>query len=72
VREILLAGEESQEWSTLLRNVVSDRAAQHRIASLKAVKDGTLSDRAFNLQLNLGAGDVCQRAQMIGQDNPDH
>src|SRR5918992_4240036 len=35
VRQILLAGEESYEGPALLRHLVTDRAAQHRIARLE-------------------------------------
>ena len=42
VGQVLLAGEKPDEWSTLLRDVISDCAAQHRIVGLERIKDRSL------------------------------
>jgi hypothetical protein len=42
VGQILLTGEESYERSAPLRDVVTERAAQHRIAGFEGIKDGAL------------------------------
>ena len=44
--KILLAGEEPHERPALLRDVVADRPAQHRIAGLERVEDRALRDRS--------------------------
>ena len=38
MRQILLAGEEAQERAPLLRNMIADGAAQHRVAGLERVE----------------------------------
>ena len=71
VRQILLAGEEPHERPALLRDVIADRAAQHRIAGLERVEDRALRDRALDVELHLAA-DVRQRPQMRRQHDSDH
>ena len=46
VRQILLAGEEADERPPLLRGVVANRSAQHRIACLQRVEHRALRRRA--------------------------
>src|SRR5712692_3286519 len=50
VGQILLAGEETQERPALLRDLVADRPAQHRIASLERVEDRPQRDWAVDLK----------------------
>jgi hypothetical protein len=50
VRQILLAGEEPHERSALLRYVVADCPAQHRIASLDRVKHRALRHQTLEVQ----------------------
>src|SRR5207244_8094441 len=69
--QILLAGEEPQHRPALLRDVVADRAAQHRIAGLERVEDRALRGLTLDLDLHL-ALDVRQRSQMWRQNAPDH
>jgi hypothetical protein len=68
---IPLAGEEPQEWSPLLRDMVTDCATQHRILTLERVDDRALGDRGRNLQLNL-AVNARQPPQMGRQYYPNH
>src|SRR5437016_4667764 len=53
VGQVLLAGEEPDERPALVRDVVADRAAQHRIAGLQRVEDRTLCDRASDIERHL-------------------
>ena len=66
-----LAGEEPQERPALLRDVVADRPAQHRIAGLERVEDRALRGRALDVELHL-AVDLRQRPQMIRKHDADH
>src|SRR5206468_11140747 len=69
--EILLAGEEPHEWPALLCDVVADRPAQHRIASLERVEDRALRGLALDVERHF-AVHVRQRAQMLRQPDSDH
>src|SRR5579885_1844638 len=69
--QILGAGEKPQERPPLLRDVVADRAAQHRIAGLERVENRTLRDLAFYIQPYLAAH-ARQRSQMRREDDADH
>jgi len=71
MRQIFLAGEEAQEGPPLLRDMISNRPAQHRVTSLKRVEHRALRDRAVDLKLNL-VTDVRQRTQMLRQYDADH
>src|SRR5437588_1644584 len=70
MRQILLAGEEAQERPALLRDLVADRPAQHRIAGLKRVENRPQRDRAVELELHLAAN-VRQRSQMLRKNDSD-
>ena len=69
--QILLAGEEPQEWPALQRDLIADRPAQHRIASLERVEDRSQRDRAVELKFYF-ASDVRQRSQMLRKYDSDH
>src|SRR5205823_5886545 len=69
--QIPLAGKEPQERTALERNVVANRAAQHRVPGLERVEDGRPGDRAANLELHLVAN-VGQGAQVRRKDDADH
>src|SRR6516164_6756964 len=71
MRQILLAGEEPQEWPPLLRDLVANRPAKHRIVCFDRVEDRALSHRALDFELHLGT-DMRQGPQMLRQDDPDH
>src|SRR5574341_934182 len=69
--QILLAGEEPQERSALLRDVVADRPAQHRIAGLERVEDRALRGRTLDVELHL-ASHAGQHPQMKWKQHSDH
>src|SRR5229473_1520827 len=58
--EVLLAGEEPQEWTALLHDVIADRAAQHGILCLECVEHCALRDLPLDVEFHLAA-DVRQR-----------
>src|SRR5882724_11514741 len=53
MRKILRASEESQERAALLRDVIANRASQHRVPRLQRVEDRALRDGALDLQLHV-------------------
>jgi hypothetical protein len=69
--QILTAGEEPQERSTLPSAVIADSPAQHRVRGLERVQDRTLCDLPLNLQLDIPA-DVSERSEMSRKHNRDH
>jgi hypothetical protein len=71
VRQILGAGEESQEWPALLRDMITDRSPQHRVGGLECVQDRALRNRSLNLHPHL-AVDLGQRSKMCRQRNSNH
>src|SRR5262245_43857756 len=71
VRQVLRAGEEAHEGASLLRNMVTDCSAQHRITGLEAVENRALRDFALHVQMDL-AGNARELAQMRWQRNADH
>ena len=71
VRPIFFAGEESQEWTPLKRDVIANRSAEHRVASLERVEDRPLRDRSDDLERNLIVH-ARERAEMHRQYYADH
>src|SRR2546427_12505718 len=69
--QVPLAGEESQERPALLRDMVADRPAQHRITTLERVQDRARGGVASDVELHLAA-DVRQRSQMDREYDSDH
>ena len=69
--QILGAGEEPHERPALLRDVIADGPAQHRIAGLQRVEHRALRDWPLHLKLHL-ARDVRQDPQMRRKLDPDH
>src|SRR4029077_7081504 len=69
--KILLAGEEPQKWPALLRYMVANRTAQHRINRFQRVDHGALRGRTLDVELHL-AGHVRQPAQVCWEHDPDH
>jgi hypothetical protein len=61
--EILSASKEPQERTPLLRDVVSDRTAQHWVPSFESVEDRALRDRARDVKLHFAAN-TRQRSQV--------
>lgn len=54
-----------------MRNVVADRAAQHRIAGFERVEDRALRKLPLNVERHL-AVDTRERPQMRWQHDADH
>src|SRR5260221_9213305 len=71
VGPILFAGEEAHEGAALVRDLVADGAAQHRIMGLEGVEHRALRHRTFDVEGHL-ALDMRQLAQMYGEDDADH
>src|SRR5208283_1938223 len=69
--QVLLASEEPQERSALLRDVVANRSAQHGIACLKRVEDRALRGLTLDVELHFAA-DVCERPQVWREYDTDH
>ncbi len=68
VRQIFLTGEEAQKGPTLLRDVIADRALQHRIGRLDRVEHRALRHRTFYLNFDF-VPDVRQRTKMLRKFN---
>jgi len=71
VRDRGVAGEEPHEWPSLLRDVIADRSAQHRIGRFERIEDGPLGHLTGDLDADL-AVDLRQLSQVSGEDDPDH
>src|SRR5690348_17802703 len=70
VGDVLLAGEKSQERAALLRGVVANRSAEHRVARLKSVESRAKRDRVFDFEFHFPIA-LRKRAQMCGQNDAD-
>ena len=71
MRKILRASEESQERAALLRDVIANRASQHRIPRLQRVEDRALRDGALDLQLYVAAN-MRKRSQVRREYDSNH
>ena len=71
VGEILATSEEPQERPALLRDVIADRAAQHRVAGFERIDDRTLRSHTLNVELHFAA-DVRKSAKVRRELNSDH
>jgi len=71
MRQIPLTGEEPNERPALVRDVVADRPAQHRILGFQCVQDRAQRRRPFNPELDLFA-DARQHPQMMREYDSDH
>jgi hypothetical protein len=69
--QILLAGEEPHERSTLECGMIADRSPQHWISGFQHIKDRALGDGTGDLQLHL-AVHASQRPQMCREHNSNH
>jgi hypothetical protein len=63
MRKVLRASEESQERSALLRDVIANRASQHRVVGFERVEDRALRGRTLDLELHVAAN-MRQRSQV--------
>src|SRR5437879_474478 len=69
--KMLRAAEEPPERSALLRDLIADRPAQHRVAGLERVEDRALRGLTLDVELHL-AVDARQRPQMCREYDSDH
>ena len=67
----VLAGEETEERAPLVRDLIANRSAQHRIPRLERVENCARRRGAIDAQLHLAAH-AGEGAQMLRQDDPDH
>jgi len=71
MRQVFFTGEEAQECSPLLGDVVANRSLEHRIAHLQRVEHRALGHWVSNIKLNFAA-DARQSAQVLWQHDPNH
>src|SRR6266851_6080563 len=71
VGKVLLTSEEPQERPALLRDVVTDRTAQHRIAGLERVKHRAQRGLTLEIERHL-APDMRQSSQMLREYDTNH
>lgn len=71
MRQIVFAGEEAQERTALLRDLVTDRPTQHRVVGFQRIEDRPLGDGSCNVERHFAA-DVCQRSQVWRKYDADH
>ena len=69
--QVLRAGEESHERAALLRGVVANRPAQHRVAGLKRVEKRALRCLTLDVEANF-AIDMRELPQVRRERNSDH
>src|ERR1700694_1838727 len=69
--QVLLAGEEPQEWPALLRDVIADCPLQRGIARLECVQDRPLGGLTLDLDRHLAVY-ARQRPQVRRKLNADH
>jgi hypothetical protein len=60
IGQVLLAGEEAQEWPALLRDLIADRPAKHGIPGFESVEHRALRGLSFDFEIHL-ALDTRQR-----------
>ena len=69
--EVLATSEEAQERPTRLRDVVADRPAQHRVATLERVYDGALRDGRLKVEFHF-APDAREPAEVRRENDANH
>ena len=69
--QVVFAGEEPQEGSAFLRDVVADRPAQHGKALLERIEERALRGLTLDVESHLST-DVRQSLQMHREYDPDH
>ena len=70
--QILFAREEADEWSSLQRAVITDRAAQRRIPCFQSIQHRLNRDRACDFKRYLAVRNAGEIAQMKWQHDTDH
>ncbi len=63
MRQIFLASEKSQKRPALLRSVVADGSAQHRVAGLQRIEDRPLRGLSLDFEFHVAA-DMRQGSQV--------
>ena len=71
VRQVFSAGEEPDERTPLLRDVIENRAGERRVPRLQGIENGSLRDWRRDLELHF-AGDLRQDTQMRRKHDADH
>jgi len=71
MRHVFAADEESDQRPALLRVVIADRAAQHRIFCFQCVENRTLRDLTIKFEFHFAAN-VRQCAQMMRKNDANH
>jgi len=71
MRQVLLAGKETQEGSTLTARVIADRPLQHGIAGFEAIEHGAEGYRSWDFERDLETY-MRQRAQMRREYDSNH
>ena len=69
--KILFAGKEPQEGAAVERDMVANRATEHRKAGLECIENRPHGDRAFHFKLDF-ALDASQCAEVEGYNDSDH
>ena len=70
-RIVFGASEEAQERTTLVRDMIADRATEHGVLRLEGIEHGTLRDWTDNIELYLGT-DARQRSKMARENDANH
>jgi len=69
--KVLATGEEAKERPTRLRDVIADRTAQHRVATLECVDDGALGDGRLKVEFHFAA-DAREPAEVRRENDANH
>lgn len=76
MRQILLAGEEAKERAALAGDLVTSRAAQHRVLLLQRIENRSAGDRSRDFELDFVARRVPsyagEDAEMGRENDADH
>jgi hypothetical protein len=71
MRQVLLAGEEAHQRPPLLRGMVANCPAQHRVAALQRIQHRALRHRPLDFS-KTSPFTRRQGAQVVGELDPDH
>ncbi|MEY2440289.1 MAG: hypothetical protein QOI34_1674 [Verrucomicrobiota bacterium] len=71
MRNVFATGEESYQRTALLRVVIADRAAQHRVGRLETIDNCARRNRRSDIELYFSPNSR-EGAQMLGKDDADH
>jgi hypothetical protein len=71
MRQVLFAGEKAEEWTALVRIVVSNRSAQHGIAGLERVQNRPERDFSIYFEFHVAAN-LNEGSEVWRQNDADH